>query len=75
MSYQWIWDTYSLLTAAHNLLTAVFVSVLQWDRSDEWPALFGNITDAYSGDSGVCFGIGFMSPCLKLIFPWSFVSR
>ncbi|KAH7626157.1 hypothetical protein B0T09DRAFT_231086, partial [Sordaria sp. MPI-SDFR-AT-0083] len=48
MSYQRIWDTYSLLTAAHNLLAAVFVSVLQWDRPDEWPALFGNISDAYS---------------------------
>ncbi|KAK3402304.1 hypothetical protein B0T20DRAFT_331755, partial [Sordaria brevicollis] len=48
MSYQWVWDTYILLTAAHNLLAALFVSVLQWDRPDEWPALFGSITEAYS---------------------------
>lgn len=37
-----------LLTAAHNLLAALLVSVLQWDGPDEWPALFGSITEAYS---------------------------
>ncbi|AEO63645.1 uncharacterized protein THITE_26742, partial [Thermothielavioides terrestris NRRL 8126] len=48
ISSKWIWDTYLLLSAAHDLLAVLFVSVLQWDRSDEWPALFGNITEAYS---------------------------
>lgn len=48
MSYQWVWDTHILLTVAHNLLAAVFVSVMQWDRPDDWPALFGNITQAYT---------------------------
>ncbi|KAK3304336.1 membrane bound O-acyl transferase family-domain-containing protein [Chaetomium strumarium] len=48
VSSQWIWDTCLLLTSAHDLLAAVFVSVLQWDRPPEWPPLFGSITEAYS---------------------------
>jgi hypothetical protein len=48
MSSRWIWDTCLLLTVTHDLLAAVFVSVLQWDRPHEWPPLFGSITEAYS---------------------------
>ncbi|KAK4237974.1 hypothetical protein C8A03DRAFT_44210 [Achaetomium macrosporum] len=48
ISTQWIWDTHLLLSAAHALLAVLFVSVFQWDRPDEWPPLFSNITKACS---------------------------
>ncbi|KAK3906133.1 hypothetical protein C8A05DRAFT_12109 [Staphylotrichum tortipilum] len=48
MSFQWIWSTYCSLVSAHDLLAVVFVSVLGWDRPDEWPPLFGSIWDATS---------------------------
>lgn len=48
VSSQWIWSTYFPLVGAHDLLAVVFVSVLGWDRPDEWPPLFGSIWDATS---------------------------
>ncbi|KAL2194242.1 hypothetical protein P885DRAFT_71561 [Corynascus similis CBS 632.67] len=48
MSVSWIWNSYSLLTSSHDLLAVLFVSVIRWDRPDEWPPLFGSITDATS---------------------------
>jgi hypothetical protein len=48
ISTQWIWNSYSLLSSAHDLLAVLLVSVLRWDRPDEWPLLFGNIADATS---------------------------
>lgn len=48
VSVQWIWDAYVSLTAAHAILSIFFVSILHWDRPDEWPVLFGNIAHACS---------------------------
>ncbi|KAL9480994.1 hypothetical protein ACSS6W_005780 [Trichoderma asperelloides] len=48
MSVNWIWNSYVLLSGAHDLLATVFVSLLGWDQPQEWPPLFGNPVDAYS---------------------------
>lgn len=37
-----------LLSGAHDILADLFVSLLGWDRPQEWPPLFGNPADAYS---------------------------
>lgn len=47
-SLNWIWDTYAILTISHDLLAIFFVCVLRWDMPQEWPPLFGNITEAHS---------------------------
>lgn len=48
ISYYWIWGTSAVLTSAHDLFAILFVVVLEWDRPDEWPSLYGNVADAYS---------------------------
>jgi hypothetical protein len=48
VSVSWIWSTYAQLCVSHDLLAVLFVSVLGWDQPEEWPPLFGNITDATS---------------------------
>lgn len=48
MSVQWIWCTYAILTGAHDLLALLFVSLLGWDQPEEWSALYGPLTEAYS---------------------------
>ncbi|KAK4171131.1 hypothetical protein QBC36DRAFT_199988 [Triangularia setosa] len=48
MSVSWIWSSYSLLTSSHDLLAVLFVSVIRWDRPNEWPPLFGSITNVTS---------------------------
>ncbi|TLD32199.1 toxin biosynthesis protein [Venturia nashicola] len=48
LSTQWIWTTYCLLNAAHDLCAILFVSVLGWDSASEWPPLYGSVSNAYS---------------------------
>ncbi|KAM7211786.1 hypothetical protein V8F06_012823 [Rhypophila decipiens] len=48
MSFAWIWVTYFKLSVAHDILSILFVWILQWDQPSEWPPLFGTIADAYS---------------------------
>ncbi|PTB49606.1 hypothetical protein M431DRAFT_97111 [Trichoderma harzianum CBS 226.95] len=48
MSVNWIWSSYAILSGAHGLLAILFVSLLGCDQPEEWPPLFGNITQAYS---------------------------
>jgi hypothetical protein len=48
MSVNWIWSSYAILSGAHDLLAIIFVSLLGWDRPDEWPSLFGNPVEVYS---------------------------
>lgn len=47
MATHWIWKTYSLLTAAHDLLSVLSVSILGWNDLCEWPPLFGSVAEAY----------------------------
>ncbi|KAM7189680.1 hypothetical protein V8F33_009928 [Rhypophila sp. PSN 637] len=48
MSFAWIWVTYFKLSVAHDILSILFVWILQWDQPSEWPPLFGSVADAYS---------------------------
>lgn len=48
MSFYWIWTSYYSLTTGHDLASSLFVTVLGWDRAEEWPPLFGNLKDAYT---------------------------
>jgi hypothetical protein len=48
ISTHWIWSTYLHLTAAHDLCTVLFVSVLGWSEKSDWPPLYGSVTEAYS---------------------------
>ncbi|KAF4980509.1 hypothetical protein FZEAL_3497 [Fusarium zealandicum] len=48
VSVQWIWSAYFFLEFCHRLLAIVFVSMLGFDRPDEWPALFGSPLEAQS---------------------------
>lgn len=44
----WILVTYAYLTAAHDFLALLYVSILRLDYPSEWPPLFGWVMDAYS---------------------------
>ncbi|KAI2608128.1 uncharacterized protein GGS25DRAFT_531341 [Hypoxylon fragiforme] len=48
ISSHWIWSTYSLLTAAHNVLSILSVTLFGWSQPAEWPPLFGSPGAAYS---------------------------
>ncbi|KAK8103233.1 hypothetical protein PG984_016379 [Apiospora sp. TS-2023a] len=48
MSVYWIWTSYYSLTLGHDLAIILFVAILGWDSTDEWPPLFGNLMDAYT---------------------------
>ncbi|EGR44867.1 uncharacterized protein TRIREDRAFT_69569, partial [Trichoderma reesei QM6a] len=43
-----VWASYTALSGAHDVLAAMFVSLLAWDRPEEWPPLFGSVVEAYS---------------------------
>ncbi|KAI1125682.1 hypothetical protein F5Y10DRAFT_294461 [Nemania abortiva] len=47
-SLQWVWDTYFILNLCHHVLALIFVAALRWDLPEEWPPLFGSMTEAYS---------------------------
>jgi hypothetical protein len=46
MSVQWIWSAYFFLEFYHCLLSIIFVSILRFDKPEEWPALFGSPLEA-----------------------------
>ncbi|KAH8884962.1 hypothetical protein GQ53DRAFT_593419, partial [Thozetella sp. PMI_491] len=48
LSFQWIFTSYFVLTAIHDLFAVFFVGLLQMDLPGEWPAIYGSITEAYS---------------------------
>lgn len=48
LSTQWIWSTYCLMTAAHDLCAVLFVSILGWDSAFDWPRLYGPLSNAFS---------------------------
>ncbi|KAK8068570.1 hypothetical protein PG996_007682 [Apiospora saccharicola] len=48
MSVYWIWTSYYSLTLGHDLAAILFVAILGWDSTGEWPPLFGNLMDAYT---------------------------
>lgn len=47
-SVYWIWNTYFNLQVGYDVVAMIFICVLQLNQPDEWPALFGNIAEAYS---------------------------
>jgi len=47
-SMQWIWTTYLLLTALHDLCAVLFISILRWSDKSDWPPLFASFQQAYS---------------------------
>jgi len=42
-----LWTSYGLFTRFHDLFAIVFVS-MGLDQPEDWPALYGNITEAYT---------------------------
>lgn len=48
LAMRWIWIAVYEIEAAHAFLAIVFVAVLRFDTAEEWPLLFGNVTEAYS---------------------------
>lgn len=48
VSLSWVFDTYAQLTLLHITLSVVFVIVLQVDRPEEWPSLFGSPLEAFT---------------------------
>jgi hypothetical protein len=48
LAVRWIWIAIYEIEAAHAFLAIVFVTVLRFDTAEEWPTLFGSITEAYS---------------------------
>lgn len=48
LAMRWIWIAIYEIEAAHAFLAIVFVAVLRFDTAEEWPLLFGNVTEAYS---------------------------
>jgi hypothetical protein len=48
ISLKWIWATYSALTVSHDLCAILFVCIIRRDRLDEWPALYGPVSEIYT---------------------------
>lgn len=48
LAVRWIWIAIYEIEAAHAFLAIVFVVVLRFDAAEEWPPLFGSVTEAYS---------------------------
>lgn len=48
ISFHWIWHDFLTLESCHAVLAVIFVVILQFDSIDEWPALYGNLLDAWS---------------------------
>ncbi|KAI0430339.1 hypothetical protein F5Y09DRAFT_341757 [Xylaria sp. FL1042] len=48
LSIRWIWNTYVILVIFHDILAIIFVSILLWDLPEEWPCLFGSLSEAYT---------------------------
>ncbi|KAI1440203.1 hypothetical protein F5Y02DRAFT_403517 [Annulohypoxylon stygium] len=48
VSFHWILSNYFNITLAHDALSVLFISVLQWDMPSDWPCVFGSVFEAYS---------------------------
>lgn len=48
LSYQWIWSTYVTITLGHDICALIFVNILRRDTRDQWPEVFGKLTEAYT---------------------------
>lgn len=48
VSVYWIWSTFLFVRVAHGSLSILFVAVLQIDSPDEWPPVFGSISEAHT---------------------------
>lgn len=48
VSVYWIWSTFLFVRVAHGSLSILFVAILQIDSPDEWPPVFGSISEAYT---------------------------
>ncbi|KAH7140118.1 membrane bound O-acyl transferase family-domain-containing protein [Dactylonectria estremocensis] len=47
-STEWIWVNYYNLDFYHCLFAIIFVSILRFDQTDDWPPIFGNVLEASS---------------------------
>ncbi|KAI1086179.1 hypothetical protein F5B19DRAFT_480159 [Rostrohypoxylon terebratum] len=48
ISFYWILSNYFGITLAHDGLSVLFVTILQWDTPSEWPCVFGSVSEANS---------------------------
>ncbi|KAI0179151.1 membrane bound O-acyl transferase family-domain-containing protein [Hypoxylon sp. FL1284] len=48
MSMSWIWANVLILESYHAVLSLLFVVVLRFDDPEDWPPLFGNLTEAWT---------------------------
>lgn len=48
VTFYWLWLTTTLLITANVTLSLIFVSILRLDEPDDWPAFFGNPSEAYT---------------------------
>ncbi|XXH03520.1 BAR adaptor protein Hob1 [Hypoxylon texense] len=48
MSVSWIWANVLILESYHAVLSIFFVVVLRFDDPEDWPPLFGSVTEAWS---------------------------
>lgn len=48
MAVYWGWAPYRTLDAAHSALSIVFVVIFRVDAPEEWPPIFGRLSEAYS---------------------------
>lgn len=44
----WVWTNYHCLECFHDILAIIFVCIFRTDEPEEWPALYGDIFEAYS---------------------------
>ncbi|KAI1762046.1 membrane bound O-acyl transferase family-domain-containing protein [Hypoxylon sp. FL1150] len=48
ISVAWIWANILILESYHAILSVLFVVVLRFDDPEDWPPLFGGITEAWT---------------------------
>lgn len=48
LSTQWVLHSFALLLVMHSIFAIFFVSIVNWDCPDEWPAVFGDQRQACS---------------------------
>ncbi|KAF3802854.1 Acetyltransferase ataH [Colletotrichum gloeosporioides] len=48
MSVSWIWTNFLVLEFYHLVLAIIFVIILRLDDPEDWPPLFGSISDAWT---------------------------
>ncbi|KAH7353915.1 membrane bound O-acyl transferase family-domain-containing protein [Plectosphaerella cucumerina] len=47
-TFWWIWGNYASLEVGHAILSIVGVGVLCLDEPEDWPPLYGSLTEAYT---------------------------